>query len=120
MDVSRGEQGIGGRGCKPHLAIPSEELCQLLLFLRRSHRRASRRQALVAVVSLVGGGGGGRAGVWSGGGAAHHLYGHHADVEGGALPLLLHCRLLRHLRSTDGRLDNRGAQAQEQTRKSRH
>ena len=53
---SRGNDGTGGRGCKPHLAIPSEELCQLLFLLRRSHRQASRRQALVAVVSLVGGG----------------------------------------------------------------
>ena len=39
----------------------------------------------------------------------HHLYGHHADVESVTLPQLLRCHLLRHLRSTDGRLDNRGA-----------
>lgn len=107
--------GLGGEGAsrtspyRPKSSASSSSSCVAATGGRRGVRRWWRW------CRWWGEGEEGGPGWWSGGGAAHHLYGHHADVEGGALPLLLHCRLLRHLRSTDGRLDNRGAQAQGQT-----
>jgi hypothetical protein len=53
--------------------------------------------------------------------SAHHLYGHHADVEGFTLPQLLRCYLLRHLRSTKAvwTTELPGSRTK-QTRKGRH
>ena len=107
--------GLGGEGAsrtspyRPKSSASSSSSCVAATGRRRGVRRWWRW------CRWWGEGEEGGPGWWSGGGVAHHLYGHHADVEGGALSLLLHCRLLRHLRSTDGRLDNRGAQAQGQT-----
>ena len=53
------------------------------------------------------------------GAAAHPLYGRHADVKSFALRQLLRCRLLRHLRSADSRLESRGARFRRGNRRAR-